>query len=204
MKRIGLLFAMALAPAVLMAQSARLKLPDLSGLAAKATQSVDIDLDGDRLQTAAAFLGGGNGATDADFAEVVKGLQGIYVKVFSFDKPDQYSMRDIEPVVTQVQSQGWKKMLAVRNKDERVEIWLHENAVDGGMFLLVNKPMELVVINIVGKVDLQTLGKLQGKLGVPAMPGPVPSASAAPPVPAARPGAADKPARPAAGIAPRP
>jgi hypothetical protein len=182
MKRIGLLFAMALAlaPTLVMAQSARLKLPDLSGLAAKAAQSVDIDLDGDRLQTAAAFLGGANGAMDPEFAEVVKGLQGIYVKVFSFDKPDQYSMRDIEPVVMQVQTQGWKKMLAVRNKEERVEIWLHENAADGGMFLLVNKPKELVVINIVGKVDLQTLGKLQGKLGVPAMPRPVPVPSASP------------------------
>jgi hypothetical protein len=188
MKRMGLLFAMvlALAPAVVIAQSARLKLPDLSSLAAKATQSVDIDLDGDRLQTAAAFLGGGNGPIDPEFAEVVKGLQGIYVKVFSFDKPDQYSMRDIEPVVTQVQAQGWTRMLAVRNKEERVEIWLRENTSDGGMFLLVNKPKELVVINIVGKVDLQTLGKLQGKLGVPALPRPAPgpSASSAPSAPA--------------------
>jgi hypothetical protein len=206
MKRIGLLLAMALAPALVMAQSARLKLPDLSGLAAKASQSVDIDLDGDRLRSAAAFLGGATGATDAEFAELVKGLQEIHVKVFSFDKPDQYSMRDIEPVVTQVQSLGWKKLLSVRNKDEHVEMWLHDNAVDGGMFLLVNKPKELVVINIIGKVDLQTLGKLQGKLGVPAMPGAMPAAPAPPaqPASAAQAGAADKAARPASGAGPRP
>jgi hypothetical protein len=209
MKRTGLLFAMALAlaPALALAQSARLKLPDLSDLAGKATQSVDIGLEGDNLKTAGAFLSGATGGADADFAEVLKGLQGIYVKVFSFEKPGQYSMRDIEPVVTQVQAQGWKKMLAVRDKEERVEIWLRENSPDGGMFLLVNKPMELVLVSIAGKVDLQTLGKLQGKLGVPAMPGVGsmgPALPAAPaPAHAARIGAAEGSAR-LPGSGPRP
>lgn len=184
MKRTALLVALAFAPALVMAQSARLKLPDFSALASKATESVDIDLDGDTLRTASAFLGGGKGAGDADFAETVKGLQGIYLKVFSFDKPGQYSMRDIEPVIAQVQAQGWKKLMSVRNKEERVEMWLRDNSTEGGMFFVASEPNELVLINIVGKVDLETLRKLQGRMGVPMMPGMVP-APPAPPAPPA-------------------
>jgi hypothetical protein len=190
MKRTGLLLALALAPALVMAQSARLKLPDLSGLASRATESVDIDMDGDTLRMAGAFLSGGNGV-DPQFAETVKGLQGIYLKVFTFDKPGQYSMRDIEPVVAQVQALGWKKLLSVRDKEDRVEMWLHDNATDGGMFFVASEPKELVLINIVGKVDLETLRKLQGRMGVPMMPGMVPP----PPVPPA-------PPAPVAGVAP--
>jgi hypothetical protein len=193
MKRMGLMLALALGPVLVMAQSARLKLPDFSGLAAKATESVDIDMDGDTLRTAGAFISGGAGV-DPQFAETVKGLQGIYLKVFTFDKPGQYSMRDIEPVVAQVQAQGWKKLLSVRDKEERVEMWLNQNATDGGMFFVASEPKELVLINIVGKVDLQTLSKLQGRMGVPQLPGMAPVAPPAPPAPPA----------PAAGVAPPP
>jgi Domain of unknown function (DUF4252) len=182
MKRMGLLLVLALAPALVMAQSARLKLPDLSSLASKATESVDIDMDGDTLRTAGAFISGGAGM-DPQFAETVKGLQGIYLKVFSFDKPGQYSLRDIEPVLAQVQAQGWKKLLSVRDKEDRVELWLRDNATEGGMFFVASEPKELVLINIVGKVDLETLRRLQGRMGVPTLPGmpPVPPAPPAPP-----------------------
>jgi hypothetical protein len=189
MKRTGLLLALALAPALVMAQSSRLKLPDLSGLASKATESVDIDMDGDTLRTAGAFLSGGSGV-DPQFAETVKGLKGIYLKVFTFDKPGQYSMRDIEPVVTQVQALGWKKLLSVRDKEDRVEMWLRDDATDGGMFFVASEPKELVLINIVGKVDLETLRKLQGRMGVPMMPGMVPAPPVPPTPPAAVAGAA--------------
>lgn len=197
MKRTGLLLALALAPAMVMAQTARLKLPDFSGLAAKATESVDIDMDADTLRMAGAFISGGSGV-DPQFAETVKGLQGIYLKVFTFDKPGQYSMRDIEPVVAQVQAQGWKKLLSVRDKEDRVEMWLRDNSTDGGMFFVASEPKELVLINIVGKVDLETLRRLQGRMGMPMLPG-VPPAPPAPPAPAvgAAPAAPPAPTPPA-------
>jgi hypothetical protein len=192
MKRMGWLLALTLAPLLAAAQSARIKLPDLSSLAAKATESVDIDLDGDTLRMAGAFLTGSAGANDPNFAATVKGLQGVYLKVFSFDKPGQYSMRDIEPLLAQVQAQGWKKLMSVRDKEDRVEMWLRDNSTDGGMFFVAAEPSELVLINIVGKVDLETLRKLQGRMGVPMLPGmapapPPPPAPPAPPAPAASP-----------------
>ena len=62
MKRTAWFAALALLPAMAMAQGARLKLPDFSGLAGKAKESVDISLDGDTLKMAGGFLGGGQRA----------------------------------------------------------------------------------------------------------------------------------------------
>jgi hypothetical protein len=169
MKRTGLLLMLALLPVMSVAQAARLRMPDFSELAGKARESVDISLDGDTLKMARGFLGGKT--NDAEFADAVKDLQGIYVKVFSFDQPNMYSMRDIDSVVSQVENQGWKKLMTIRDKTDRVEMWMHSNNNDGGMLFVATEPDELVLINIVGKVDLQTLSRLQGRLGVPMMPG---------------------------------
>jgi hypothetical protein len=184
--------AVALLPITAMAQAARLKMPDLSALAAKATESVDIDLDSNMLKSAIGFMAGAN--TDPQLAEQLKGLESITVKVFSFAEAGAYSLRDIERVVAQVQSQGWKKLMSVRDKEDRVEMWLREGDKDGGMFFVASEPKELVMINIAGKVDLAVLAKLQGKLGVPNMginaqlglgATAAPAAPPAPPAPAA-------------------
>jgi hypothetical protein len=164
------------------AQGAKIRMPDFSGLAEKAKESVDISLEGDQLKSAGSFLGGG--ASDPKLAELIKGLDGIFIKVFEFEKAGEYSTRDIDTMVRQVESEGWKKLMAVRSGDERVEMWLRDNHRDGGMFLVVSEPKELVMINIVGNVNLQALSQLQGKFGLPNLPG------IAPPAPAASPPAA--------------
>jgi len=189
--------AVALLPIAALAQAARLKMPDFSALAAKATESVDIDLDSNMLKSAIGFMAGAN--ADPQLAEQLKGLESVTVKVFSFAEAGAYSLQDIERVVSQVQSAGWKKLMSVRDREERVEMWMREGDRDGGMFFVASEPKELVMINIAGKVDLAVLAKLQGKLGVPNMginaqlglgataPAPAPPAPPAPAAPAAPP-----------------
>ncbi len=59
-------------------------MPDFSALAAKAKQTVDIDLDRDTLKTAMGFMAGSN--ADPQVAAQLQGLESVTVKVFSFDK----------------------------------------------------------------------------------------------------------------------
>ncbi len=191
--------AITLLPLTAVAQAARLRMPDFSDLSSKATRSVDIDLDRDTLKSALGFMTGPK--ADPDLVEAIKGLESVTVKVFSFDKPGAYSTRDIERLVRQVESGGWKKMMSVREPDNRVEMWMHEGTgPDGGLFFVASEPRQLVLINIAGKVDLATLAKLQGRIGMPnlglggppappAPPAPPsPPAASAPPAPAAPPG----------------
>lgn len=171
MKRASALLVLALLPLVSLADEARIKMPDFTGLAAKATKSVDISLDKNMLNNVLAFTGGGNAAADPAMAEMIKGLDGIYVKAFNFDKPDMYSSKDVDAVARQVDGKGWKKLISVQDKGERMELWMRDNAADGGMLMIAAKPMELVLINIAGSVNLESLAKLQGRMGVPMIPG---------------------------------
>lgn len=193
MKRSSIFLALVLLPLTVAAQAARIKMPDFSGLAAKAKESVDIELDKDMLQNAGSFMTGK--VEDPQFAEQIKDLEGIYIKVFEFEKAGQYSMNDIAAMVKQVEGGGWKKLMSVRDGDERVEMWMRDNSVDGGMFFVASEPKELVVINIVGKVNLETLRKLQGRMGVPNLGMGAPAAAPAAPAAPAQPAPPAAPAR---------
>jgi hypothetical protein len=177
---IPLLAAPLTAPLAAHAQAARLKLPDFSGLADKAKESVDISLDGDMLKSASGFMGGASGSMPPEVADAIAGVQGIYIRVFEFERPDAYSQRDLEGVRRQLQAPGWKKLMSVQSRGEHVDMFLRDpgsNPADGGLALVVSEPMQFVIVNIVGDVDLEKLRLLQGRFGVPGLPGMAPPAA---------------------------
>lgn len=162
-----------LLPAVSIAQAAKLTLPNFDKLEGKAKESVNITLDGDLLQTAGRFAGGAMAGSDPEAAEVLKGLKGIYIRSFTFDKPNVYSQDDVESVRKQINGPGWSKLVSVHSseKGEHVDIFMRTDTKEGGLVILASEPKELTIVNIVGMVDLEKLRKLQGKFGVPKMGG---------------------------------
>ena len=158
---------------------------DFSDLARKATEAVDITLDGDMLKSATHMLGGAGGrnSSDADVAGLVSGLKAITVRSFTFDRPDMYSTDDVERVLAQVNAPGWKKVISVREKGERVEIHMRENTEDGGLLIVTEEPRELTIVNIAGKINMDQLRQLQGHMGVPNLQGIVGGALPAMPTP---------------------
>jgi len=168
MKRYLWILTIAL-PTVCAAQAARVALPDFRELEAKASESINISLDGEMLKSAGGLMGGGRGDPARD-AEASAG--------------------DIEPVLRQAQAPGWKSLMSIRDEEDRVELWMRAGTADGGMLLVVTEPDELVIVNIVGKIDLEKLRKMQGRMGVPYLPGYLgraPGHAPPPPVPPAKP-----------------
>ncbi len=185
--------AVGLLPVLAAAQAGKLVIPDFSDLAKKATESVDITLDGDMLRSATHMMGAGGGrhSADTDVSSLVAGLKAITVRSFTFEKPDMYSQQAVDGVLAQVDAPGWKKVISVREKGERVEIHMRENAEDGGLLIVSEEPKELTIVNIAGRINMDQLRQLQGHMGVPNMPGIVggaaPAAAPVPPVPPAAP-----------------
>ena len=82
----GLLFLITTAVTLTVhAQDVRSQLNNLDKLEAKASDSVDVTLDGKLLQLAIVFLDPKK-PEEAAIRDVVSGLKGIYVKSFKFDK----------------------------------------------------------------------------------------------------------------------
>jgi hypothetical protein len=151
------------------AQAERISIEQLDKLAAAAENTVEVSLDERLLQVAAKFLNK-NDPAQAKARELIAGLKGVYVRVFSFDKPGEYAMSDVEPLRQQVRGSGWQKIVGVRSKrdGDNVDVHLHMlNDNINGLVIIAAQPKELVVVNILGPIDLEKLSQLQGQLGIP-------------------------------------
>jgi hypothetical protein len=151
------------------APSPRLVLPDFSALAQKATESVSITLDPALLAMAGRFLDG-NDPEDAATKEILKGLQGIYVKSYTFDEDSAYRQADIDAVRNQLSTPGWNRLVETRSRKTHanVDIYLMVDRNQAiGLALIASEPRQFTIVNIVGAIDLEKLRKLEGRFGVP-------------------------------------
>jgi hypothetical protein len=158
-----------LAPAlVAKAQDPRLQLGSLDHLAAKASETVDVNVD-DRLMRLAAKILSDKDADEREVKKVIEGLKGIYVKSFEFDADGQYAAADLEAIRAQLRGPGWTRLVNVTSRKEgSVEIYMLFNGEQiGGMAVLAAEDRELTVVNIVGPVDVDKLAKLEGQFGIP-------------------------------------
>ena len=151
------------------AQPGKLQLDNLDKLSSKASVVNEVTLDGALLGLATKAIQSSNDPDDADVREAVKGLKGIYIKNFEFDKPHEYSPEDVEAIRSQL-ARGWTRIVQSHDKrqDELDEIYVLKNGDKvEGVAILVAEPKELTVVNIVGTIDFDKLGALGGKLGIP-------------------------------------
>ena len=149
---------------------------NLDNLAAKAKGSVDVSLDANMLQLAGRFLSSKK-EDEAQVKDLVSKLKGVYVRSFEFAKEGLFSQADLQPVRDQLKGPGWSKMLGVQENSDRegVEISVKTEAGQiAGIAILAYEPKELTVVSILGQIDLERLGELGGRFGIPVLP--VPSA----------------------------
>jgi hypothetical protein len=145
-----------------------LDLTQLEKLAAKANSVTDVTLDGSLLRLGAKFLS----ADDPDQAKVKKlvaELKGVYVRTYDFEQEGDYAESDLASIRTQLRSPGWSRIVGVQSKKDHdnTEIYLKTGGAEpGGLAIVCANPKQLVVVNIVGKIDLDELSELHD-LGVP-------------------------------------
>jgi Domain of unknown function (DUF4252) len=148
----------------------RLDLKPLDKLSVKATDSVDVKLDGPLLQLAARLLSSDD-RDEARIKKLVAGLTGVYVKSYEFAAKGQYVETDLDGIRAQLASPAWSKVVAVKSqKDgENTEIYLRVGAKDqvGGLAIISAEPMELTIVQIVGTINVDDLRDLAGNFGIP-------------------------------------
>ena len=146
-------------------QDAKLNLKNLEKLVSKATNVTDVSLDGAMLQLAAQAMESDKDADkeDKQAKEFISRLKGVYVKVFEFDKDNQYSTQDVEGIRAQLKGPAWERAVNVREEKthEITEVYfMKEGEAVIGLTVLVAEPRELTVVNVVGPIDLKKLGAL--------------------------------------------
>ena len=133
-------------------------------LAAKASHVTEVTLGKSMLAFASKFMNG-KGGKDADISQLIQGLEGIYVRVYEFDRAGEYSALDVEALRQHFETAEWVPM--VRDQDKKTgevtEVMTKMvNGQSGGLFVLETEPKELTIVLILGHVNLDDLGKLKG------------------------------------------
>jgi hypothetical protein len=141
---------------------------NLDHLAAKASETVDVSLNGSTLQFAAKFLDSKDPDQDK-IKKLIGGLEGIYVKSFEFQKKGEWTASDVDGIRNQLKAPEWSKIVGYKSNDgETDEIYLREqNGKLTGVAVIAAEPKELTVVNIVGPVDLDSLAELGGHFHIP-------------------------------------
>jgi uncharacterized protein DUF4252 len=128
--------------------------------------SVEINLEGALLNLVGAAAKG----ADPEFSALIAGLKAIKVQAVPLKGLDEGAVRSkIGRTVRWLEEHGWKSTMRV--KDEGEETYMYLKEIDGkisGLTLLSLDPDdEAVVINIVGRIDPEQIGRLSQHLNLP-------------------------------------
>ncbi len=141
----------------------------LKKLSARASKTVDVNLDQSMLQFASAFLD----PKDPDQAQakkVIANMKGIYVHHFEFEKGGEYTSDDVTSLRVPLKEPEWSRIVNVRSKheSENVEVYFRkEGGKFTGLVVIATEPTELTYVNIVGPIDPEDLRRLGGQFGIP-------------------------------------
>lgn len=129
------------------------------GIFAEGDLEVDVDLSGAMLRVAAGAMEN----QDAGIAELVANLERVRVQVGAPSGLDAATVaQKIAAAQATLESAEWQKILSVEESDEWVYLYALESAgnIVGLTVFVTEGNEEVVVVNIVGDIDPETLGRL--------------------------------------------
>lgn len=152
------------------AQDARLRFENLEYLEQKARDVVEINIDGKVLELAKRVLVKVKDQDAKKVGQAISGLQGIYVRVFNFEKENEYNIADVEMLRAQLQTPGWEKLANVRSKknNQKIDVYtMFTGDTMSGLAVVISESKSVAVVNVIGPIDIDLLAELGGKLNIP-------------------------------------
>jgi hypothetical protein len=168
--RTALILAAGLGAISVHAQDARLHFERLSSLADKARDVVEVNIDGKLLNLAKRVTAKVDDPNAKQVAEAISGLKGIYVRVYNFEKENEYDVSDVDQIRAELNNPGWEKVANVRSKrnNQKVDVYTMFTGADmSGAAVVISDTKSVAVINVIGMVDIEALVQLSGKLDIP-------------------------------------
>jgi translation initiation factor IF-1 len=165
------LLVLLLAGAAASAQdAARLQFDRLNRLETKARDVVEVNIDGKLLELAKRVTMKVKDDDAKKVAAAINGLRGIYVRVYNFDKENEYEPNDIDEIRAQLNLPGWEKLANVRSKrnNQKVDVFtMFSGDKMDGLAVVLSEAKTVAVVNVIGMVDIETLVELSGKMNIP-------------------------------------
>jgi hypothetical protein len=146
--------------------------PSFDKLAKKASNTVEVSLDGPMLEAASAFLDP-NDKEEATAKKLISKLKGLYVHRFEFEDEEdasELSQGELGGLRDQLKAPQWSRVVSVRSKEdgESVDIYVRRDGkAIGGLVILAIEKGQLTVVDIDGSIQPEDLVSLGGHFGIP-------------------------------------
>jgi hypothetical protein len=152
------------------AQDARLQFERLNNLEDRARDVVEVNIDGKLLDLAKRVMVKVNDPNSKKVGQAISGLKGIYVRVYNFEKENEYNVADVEQIRSQLNAPGWEKLANVRSKknNQKIDVYtMFTGDVMSGVAVVLSESKSIALVNIIGPIDIDLLAELSGKLNIP-------------------------------------
>jgi hypothetical protein len=168
--KLAAMLVLALGVATTYAQDARLNFEKLNVLESTARDVVEVNIDGKLLELAKRVTVKVNDENAKKVAQAISGLKGIYVRVYNFERENEYNIGDVDELRKQLNAPGWEKLANVRSKknNQKVDVFtMFTGEMMSGVAVVISESKSIAVVNVIGPIDIDLLVELSGKLNIP-------------------------------------
>ena len=177
MKTIKLIPMLVLFSFTLFAQSNELKnepgyvdFGDLSSFE-NSTGVTEVILEEDLLSTLAQI----SNVEDPNIMAILEGLKLVKANVFEVSEENQDELNSrIDQIDSKLTGSNWKRIVRTRSAEETANVYIMQNSskqIIGLAVTTLESDGEAAFVNIVGIIDLATIGKLGNKFNIPHLEG---------------------------------
>ena len=110
---------------------------------------------------------------EPEMADLLSGLKLIKVNAYEVsDDNENEILSKMETVDKKLSGKSWQRIVKRRGKGETAYVYVHTSDSDkftGLVVLAFDKPGEAAFVNIVGDINLETIGKLTKRFNIPAL-----------------------------------
>jgi hypothetical protein len=166
----ALLMFVLIVPAIGQDHPARLNFENLAGLEAKARDVVEVNVDGKLIELAKRVTAKVNDPDAQKVSDAIAGLKAVYVRVYNFEKENEYNVADVDEVRAQLNAPGWERLANVRSKrnNQKVDVFtMFTGNVMSGVAVVVSDAKSVALVNVIGPIDIEALVHLSGRMNIP-------------------------------------
>src|SRR5215213_10410906 len=152
------------------AQDARLHFEKLNGLETRARDVVEVNIEGKLLDLARRVMVKSKDPDAQKVSQAIKDLKAIYVRVYTFEKENEYNPADIDEIRAQLNVPGWERLANVRSRrnNQKIDVYaMFTGDLMSGVAVVVSDAKSIAVVNVIGPIDIDLLAELGGKMNIP-------------------------------------
>ncbi len=133
----------------------------------------EVLIDHNLLKLVAKFTEG-RGEDEDELSNLIGGLQLIRVNTFEVSPSDKEELlRRVKKIERDLRKKNWQRIVRTKSKDEVTNIFIRtDNQSDkivGLAIMTLDSLGEASFVNIVGNIDMETVGKLSNKFDIPGL-----------------------------------